>query len=80
MIGVSLDKPEHRALIPALLAKLQITYPSFTIAAAARSELFKSADIGIPLSVYFDLEHRAPAVFQGWSTEIERRIKELATQ
>ena len=78
VIGVSLDDPARRAQIPALLAELQITYPTFTIDDAGRAELFAAADIGIPLSVYFDREHRATAVFQGWSEAIQRRIEALA--
>jgi thiol-disulfide isomerase/thioredoxin len=80
VIGVSLDDPVRKAQIPALLAKLQITYPNFSIDATARSELFATADIGIPLSVYLDREHRATAVFQGWSTAIRRRIETLAAE
>lgn len=78
IIGISLDEPGREKAVASVIAKLEVTYPIFGLDPAARSSLFTTNDIQIPLSLYLDEQHQVREVFRGWSPEVHHRIKSLA--
>lgn len=59
------------------VADLGVSYPIVSLPEDQRSEVFAGRNTPIPLSVYFDTDHKAAAVLSGWSPAVERRLHEL---
>jgi len=78
VVGVSLDRPEDRARIPAFLERLGVTYPAYTLETHEQERLFASEAIPIPLSILVDGDGRARELFSGWSREARRRLEKYA--
>ncbi|MAE76290.1 MAG: hypothetical protein CMJ85_05420 [Planctomycetes bacterium] len=78
VVGISLDLPATRARIPGVVAGLKVKYPVATVDDEARGQLFRSPEVQIPLSIWIDAQHRAQAVFRGWSAKARAGVLELA--
>jgi len=76
VVGLSLDDASTRGRIPAFIEQLGIGYPVATIEPEQLDRLFRSRDLGIPLSLVVDGDGRLQEIFQGWSVDSEERLLE----
>ena len=77
IVGLSLDDASTRDRIPAFIDQLGIGYPVATIEPDQLDTLFRSRDLGIPISLVIDSDGRLQEVLQGWSADSEERLLEL---
>lgn len=77
ILGVSLDSPEDRAIIPDFLERLGVRYPIRVADQEAMTPLFAGDQVPLPLSILLDEEGRIADVLTGWTPEARRRIEEL---
>jgi thiol-disulfide isomerase/thioredoxin len=77
LIGISLDMGGERRKVPGFLARMGITYPTFTTDETVFPQVFSGEEIFIPLSFIVDGEGRIEEVLTGWSAAAEARIRSL---
>jgi len=74
VVGISVDDDSGREKIPAFVVKTGVTYPIYTIEPAEFDKLFTTPDVGIPVSILLDEQHRVVDVLHGWSAETQKRL------
>ncbi len=77
VVGISLDDPGSRPLIPDYLSRHGLTYPVLTIDHAELDRLFTRRDLAIPLSLVVNSQLKVRAVLPGWSAENQDRLHQL---
>jgi len=77
VIGISVDRPQDHAAIPAFVGQTGISYPIYTAEHGALTAIFSGTQAPIPSSLVIDEEGRVVEVFTGWSREVKRHLDEL---
>ncbi len=77
LLGISLDQEAEPASVEAYARELGVSYPLYRIDEANIEKVFGGDQAFVPLSILVDEKGRVADVFEGWSTESERRIAKL---
>ena len=77
VIGISADRPQDRAGVPAFVRQTGVSYPIYTVEPGDLTAIFSHAQAPIPSSLVIDEQGRVVDVFTGWSREVKRHLDEL---
>ena len=77
LVGISLDQEAEPSSVEAYARELGVSYPLYRIDEADIEKVFGGDQAFVPLSILVDEKGRVADVFEGWSTESERRIAKL---
>ncbi|MCZ6746640.1 MAG: ASPIC/UnbV domain-containing protein [Acidobacteria bacterium] len=78
VIGLSLDRPDHRDRIQPFLTRMGTTYPVYATTPDTWEKIFRGGQLSVPLSILVDENGKVEALFGGWSRKTHRRLRALA--
>jgi len=76
LIGLSLDV-ERRQAVPAFMASLDVTYPSYFADIDAVAAWYRDGGVFVPISILVDERGNLLRAFSGWSPQTAAELEEL---
>ena len=77
LVGLSIDTEQTRERVQPFRESLGITYPSYFSDTDEVANLFRGANIFVPMSILLDEDGHPARVFSGWSPETQAAFEEL---
>ncbi len=78
ILGLSVDQPSTRSVVPAFVKRLGITFPIATVESEEINRLLGTTDPGVPLSMLINDHLRPQKIFAGWNEETRKSLENHA--